>query len=136
MTTQKFISACTALLLLSFINLGHAANEMNSTRGYIDERNKPVKPYKGPTRTGAQVYTNSCATCHNRTTQGAPLPDDDIEWSRRLHQKGKKTLIKHVMEGYKELMPEKGGCRNCTDAEIVAAIDYILKSSGVISQKR
>lgn len=134
MTKHITFSMLTALLFLSFQTVTNASNKTIGTRGYIDERNKPVEPYKGPTRTGAQIYNLNCATCHNRTTQGAPLPDDDIEWARRL-KKGKKVLIQHVMHGYKELMPEKGGCRNCSKAEVVSAIDYILKTSGILKNK-
>ncbi len=119
-----------AVLSVSVIGCSSTEKKAESTRGYIDERNKPVEAYTGPTRTGSQVYDYSCATCHNRTTQGAPLPDDDIEWAKRL-KKGKGVLLKHVMEGYKELMPVKGGCLNCTEEEVLAAIDYILKTSGL-----
>ncbi|VAW69634.1 hypothetical protein MNBD_GAMMA10-1019 [hydrothermal vent metagenome] len=107
---------------------------VKGTRGYIDERYKPAPPYNGPQRTGDVVYADYCATCHDRTTQGAPLPDDDIEWANRL-KKGQPTLVKHVMEGYKELMPEKGGCRNCSDQEVLLAIDYIYKSSKIKLEK-
>ncbi len=118
------------LLVAISVNAYAADKKIKGTRGYIEERYKPVEPYKGPTRSGKTVYSNSCATCHDRTTQGAPLPDDDVEWGKRI-KKGKKILLKNVMNGYKELMPVKGGCRNCTEKEILAAINYILITSGV-----
>ena len=108
----------------------HNSAQVNGTQGYIDERNKPVVPYTGAERTGAEVYALYCATCHDRTTQGAPLPDDDIEWLRRL-KKGKEILVKNVLNGYKELMPVKGGCRNCSEKEVRAAVDYIFMRSGI-----
>jgi len=114
----------------------HAVNKTKEgTRGYIDERYKPVEPYNGETRSGEVVYNYSCATCHDRTTQGAPLPDDDVEWSKRLQEKGKEVLVQHVIEGFnQDLMPPKGGCRNCSEKEIRAAVDYILLTSGAISK--
>lgn len=118
------------LLVLLIMSSSFAESKAEGTRGYKDERYKPAPVYNGPTRTGKQVYVYRCATCHDRTTQGAPLPDDDVEWGRRI-QKGKDVLLKHVVEGYKELMPVKGGCRNCTEGELVAAIDYMLQTSGV-----
>jgi cytochrome c5 len=118
------------LLILSCLTSYAAERHSTGTRGYSDERYKAVEPYNGPARTGVQVYNSSCATCHNRTTQGAPLPDDDVEWGRRL-KKGNAVLLEHVMNGYKELMPPKGGCRNCTEAEVQAAINFIFKSSGI-----
>ncbi len=128
----KIILTASSLMVLTQLILGCSA-KIETTRGYIDERNKPIIAYTGPTRSGSIIYLKSCATCHDRTTQGAPLPNDDIEWARRL-KKGKSVLFKHVMEGYKELMPVKGGCRNCTEQEVQAAIDYILFTSGVESK--
>lgn len=119
------------LLAMMAVNIYAAEKKIEGTRGYIDERYKPIEPYKGPTRTGEQVYNYSCATCHDRTTQGAPLPDDDVEWSRRAG-KGKEVLVQNVINGYnQDLMPPKGGCRNCSEKEIRAAVDFILRSSGI-----
>lgn len=129
--TKKITLFLIAILFsATSMNIYAASEKVKGTRGYADERNKPVEPYNGPTRSGQQVYTEACATCHNRTTQGAPLPDDDVQWGNRI-KKGKDVLIRHVMEGYKELMPVKGGCRNCSDEEVLAAIDFILQSSGI-----
>ena len=109
------------------------ASEVKGTTGYSQERYKSPPPYTGPPRSGEQVYTDYCMTCHARTTQGAPLPDDDIEWGIRLKQ-GVDVLVEHVLKGYKELMPERGGCRNCSDGEVRAAVMYILHTSGVVSK--
>ena len=119
-----------SLLTMLALNAFASESKVQGTRGYTDERYKPVEPYNGPTRTGQQVYGDYCATCHNRTTQGAPLPDDDVQWGMRI-KKGNAVLLKHVMEGYKELMPVKGGCRNCSEQEVQAAINYILETSGI-----
>ncbi|MCP5244722.1 MAG: cytochrome c5 family protein [Burkholderiales bacterium] len=131
------------LLLLLIMQTGYLAAEENKTVrtvedtavvgtiGYAQERFKPAPVYNGPTRSGKEVYEYSCATCHDRTTQGAPLPDDDVEWGMRA-RKGIDVLLKHVKEGYKDLMPEMGGCRNCTDEELLASILYIMETSGII----
>lgn len=129
----KNILIVTSLIFILQVTIS-CSTPVETTRGYIDERNKPIIAYTGPTRSGSTIYEESCATCHDRTTQGAPLPNDDIEWARRL-KKGKNILLKHVMEGYKELMPIKGGCRNCTEQEVQAAIDYILFTSGVVNNQ-
>lgn len=101
------------------------------TQGYRDEIGQPPDPYKGPPRTGAQVYAYRCAACHAKTTQGAPMPGDDIQWGLRA-RKGMKVLMQHTIHGYKQwLMPPRGGCRNCSDAELKAALIYMLKQSGI-----
>jgi len=104
--------------------------KVEGTQGYRDEMHRPAEPWKGPPRSGAKVYSDSCATCHARTTQGAPLPDDDVEWRMRA-AKGMDVLMAHVIDGYKELMPKRGGCPNCSDAELKAAVLYILGKSGI-----
>ncbi|HHJ17587.1 MAG TPA: cytochrome c5 family protein [Gammaproteobacteria bacterium] len=104
--------------------------KIDGTQGYRDEMHRPPEPWKGPPRSGAKVYADSCATCHARTTQGAPLPDDDVEWRMRAG-KGMDVLMAHVIDGYKELMPQRGGCPNCSDAELKAAVLYILGQSGI-----
>lgn len=109
---------------------GSDAADSAGTIGYAQERYRPAPVYNGPLRTGKQVYDYACKTCHDRTTQGAPLPDDDIEWGLRA-SKGIKVLMRHVKEGYKGLMPEKGGCQNCSDEELRAGIMYLLETSGV-----
>jgi len=129
------ILSCASNTGSNIASESETGTEVKGTRGYTDERFKPAPVYNGPQRTGAVVYADYCATCHDRTTQGAPLPDDDIEWARRLNKKGHAALVKHVMEGYKELMPEKGGCRNCSDQEVLLAIDFIYKSSAIKLEK-
>jgi cytochrome c5 len=114
---------------LMFLSSSHAT-DTGGTIGYAQERYKPAPVYNGPVRSGKQVYDYACKTCHDRTTQGAPLPNDEIEWGMRA-RKGMKVLLQHVKEGYKGLMPEKGGCRNCSDEELLAGVLYILETSGV-----
>lgn len=134
--TGNYLTTCfylSAWLFVIFTN--NLAAEPASTIGYAQERYKPAPVYNGPVRSGKQVYDYACKTCHDRTTQGAPLPDDDIEWEMRA-RKGMKVLMQHVREGYKGLMPEKGGCRNCSDDELRAGIMYMLEISGIELEER
>ncbi len=104
---------------------------LEATQGYRDEIGRPPEPYKGPPRSGAEVYAYRCAACHAKTTQGAPMPGDDLEWGLRARQ-GMDVLMNHTINGYRQLlMPPRGGCRNCSDAELKAAVLYMLKQSGV-----
>ncbi len=104
---------------------------VEGTQGYRDEINRPPEPHKGPARTGEQVYVYRCAGCHAKTTQGAPMPSDDIEWGLRSRQ-GMKVLMQHTINGYKQLlMPPRGGCENCSDKELKAAVLYMLGESGI-----
>lgn len=127
--TGCVISGCLIVGGWLMIASGSHAADSEGTIGYAQERYRPAPVYNGPVRTGKQVYDYACKTCHDRTTQGAPLPDDDIEWGLRA-SKGIKVLMRHVKEGYKGLMPEKGGCQNCSDEELRAGIMYLLETSG------
>ena len=111
---------------------GYAKDKASQgTQGYRDEINRPAKPWKGPPRNGAQVYAYRCASCHERTTQGAPMPNDKVEWQMRARQ-GMDVLMAHTINGYnQELMPPRGGCENCSDAELRAGVLYILEKSGI-----
>lgn len=104
---------------------------IEGTQGYRDEINRPPEPWTGPPRSGEQVYAYRCAGCHAKTTQGAPMPNDDVEWAIRA-RKGMKVLMNHTINGYKQdLMPPRGGCENCSDAELKAAVVFFLEQSGI-----
>jgi len=104
------------------------------TTGYWQEMHRPVVPWDGPPRNGEQVYENHCKTCHGRSTQGAPMPGERSRWAIRTQQ-GMDTLLQHAIDGYnQQLMPPRGACHNCSDAEVRAGILYMLNQSGIILQ--
>ena len=74
-------------------------------------------------RSGETVYNAACMACHTSGVAGAPKLGDKAAWSSRISQ-GEATLIQHALQGFKG-MPAKGGCVNCSDAEIKAAVDYL-----------
>ncbi len=132
---QKTVFA--AFILGIAMNVFAASGEVakkhpvEGTQGFRDEINRPPEPYTGPPRNGKQVYAYRCAACHAKTTQGAPMPGDDIEWGLRA-RKGMKVLMEHAIDGYKQgLMPVRGGCRNCSDAEVRGAVVFMLRESGI-----
>lgn len=131
---RKAFAAVIVLCLTANVYAGGesaAKKPVEGTRGYIDEINRPPEPYIGPTRSGAQVYAYRCAGCHDKSTQGAPMPGDDINWGMRARQ-GMDVLMKHTIEGYKnEVMPPRGSCGNCSDAELKAAVVYMLEVSDI-----
>ncbi len=75
-------------------------------------------------RSGDQVYTAVCAGCHGAGVMGAPK-FGTADWGPRK-AKGKDTLYKHALEGF-NAMPAKGGCGTCSDDEIKAAVDHMIK---------
>ncbi|MDF4603827.1 c-type cytochrome, partial [Vibrio parahaemolyticus] len=47
------------------------------------------------------------------------------DWAPRIAQ-GKDVLVKHALEGF-NAMPAKGTCMDCSDDEIIAAIDHMIE---------
>ncbi len=80
----------------------------------------------GP-RSGDAVYNAVCMACHSTGAAGAPVVGDAGAWGARI-DKGLDTLISHAINGF-NAMPAKGGCANCPDEEIQAAVEYMVSES-------
>lgn len=101
---------------------GEKANAVSSSFG------KPDVPPKALTMTqGKQIYATSCAVCHDQGANGAPKLGDQQVWAPRIQQ-GMPTLIEHSISGYGG-MPANGSCMNCNNAEIKAAVKYMVEES-------
>ncbi len=74
-------------------------------------------------RSGQQVYDKFCAACHTPGVLNAPRINNAEDWEPRLAQ-GMDTVFKHAWEGY-NAMPAKGTCGDCSEDEIMAAIEYM-----------
>lgn len=88
----------------------------------------PVVVKTTSARTGDQVYTEKCAMCHAGGIAGAPKLGEASAWSARVAQ-GEATLFEHAINGYQGaagFMPAKGGCTDCGDEEVKAAVKYML----------
>ena len=77
-----------------------------------------------PARSGASIYSVSCASCHSYGMRGAPKLTDKAAWAPRLAQPPG-TLTAHVIKGL-GWMPPRGTCSTCSDEEIQAAVDYMV----------
>jgi len=87
---------------------------------------KAVVAPTGP-RSGADVYTGSCAACHGTGAAGAPKLGDAAAWSPRV-AKGLDALIANAMNGI-NAMPPKGMCMDCSDDEIKDAVKHMVDNS-------
>jgi cytochrome c len=80
---------------------------------------------------GEQVFSKVCVACHGPGIAGAPKVGDQETW-KPLIAKGMQTLIKHAIEGFtgdKGVMPPKGGVPGLSDAEVEAAVRYMVIQS-------
>jgi cytochrome c5 len=76
---------------------------------------------------GQTVYTKSCAVCHDSGVMGAPKVGDKAAWAQ-LNAEGVDSLTKNAIKGEGK-MPPKGGNMQLTDAEVKAAVEYMIKMS-------
>jgi cytochrome c5 len=76
---------------------------------------------------GAKVYSTVCTVCHAAGLAGAPKYGDKAAWKPRIAQ-GLPTLHEHALKGIRA-MPPKGGNPALSDADVSAAVDYMVNHS-------
>jgi cytochrome c5 len=74
-----------------------------------------------------QVYNTACMACHSTGVAGAPKTGDVAAWAPRIAQ-GESVLFEHATKGFKG-MPARGGSAQLSDADVTAAIDYMVERS-------
>ena len=73
---------------------------------------------------GKPVFDASCAACHATGAAGAPKAGDKAAWAPRL-KGGTDALYATALKG-KGAMPPKGGNMSLADADVKAAVDYMV----------
>ena len=129
---RVFIALIAAV---AFSSATFAATVSQEEYNAIAERIKPVgdvylagsEPVvaepTGP-RDGASVYGNFCIACHATGVNDAPKIGDAADWAPRIAQ-GNDLLNDHAINGF-NAMPAKGSCMDCSDDEIIAAIEHMI----------
>ncbi|WP_332671651.1 c-type cytochrome [Aromatoleum sp.] len=79
-------------------------------------------------RTGEQIYTSVCASCHGAGVLGAPKTGDNEAWAPRIAQ-GFETLASNAINGIRG-MPPRGGAADLTDTEVRRAVAYLANTAG------
>lgn len=73
---------------------------------------------------GSAVFAGLCKACHEAGVAGAPIAGSD-QMAARLEEKGLETLVSHAINGI-NAMPPRGGNPALTDAQIQAAVEFML----------
>ncbi len=79
-------------------------------------------------KSGQEVYDAVCTACHAAGALGAPKFDNTGDWGPRIAQ-GYDTLVKHAIEGIRQ-MPPRGGDGDLSDTEVARAVAYLANSGG------
>ncbi len=75
---------------------------------------------------GESVYKQTCVTCHGTGVANAPKLGDKAAWAPRIKQ-GKEALYKSAINGKPGTpMVAKGGNASLSDADVKAAVDYMV----------
>ncbi|MAT92066.1 MAG: cellulose-binding protein [Halioglobus sp.] len=135
-----------AALFTGLLALGAWAVDLtDAQRAAIEERIKPVgesclegdtscggapaAAAGGGARSGEEVYNAACMACHMTGAAGAPKLGDAAAWAERI-ARGMDALHDSGINGVPGTgMMAKGGCVNCSDQEVMAAVDYMVEQS-------
>jgi len=80
---------------------------------------------------GKAIYDGSCFACHTSGLAGAPKLGDKAAWEPRVAQ-GMETLVARAIQGFHGqggIMPPKGGRADLADADVKAAVMYMVEQS-------
>ena len=159
MHVSMILGVSAVLLLFFFVLVAHHrdipdrvrldGSALRSTASSVAERIKPVgqvgvlsgqtqpEPVKiavaapPASRDGQQVYQAGCVVCHGAGIAGAPKLGDKGQWAKRI-AKGVGSLYAGAVNGVQGsagAMPAKGGNPALSDAEVKAAVDYMVAQS-------
>jgi len=138
MAKRKGVRALSTVFGLCLLGTVATAGASTSSQE-IEQRIKPIgkvfvkgsetKPIAaavaaGP-RSGEAVHNTFCTACHSTGVTGAPITGNAEQWGPRK-AKGMEVLMEHALNGF-NAMPAKGTCMDCSDDEIQAAIEHMLK---------
>lgn len=156
---RRFATLLGALVALTFVLFVLAqimgaqvpkepTKKAKATENAVAERIKPVGqlmlasntgdkvmntlvPPANAAASGEQTFKATCSVCHLTGVAGAPKFGDKAAWKDRI-AKGKETLYEHALKGFQGnvgFMPAKGGNAALSDADVKAAVDYMVSAA-------
>ncbi len=96
-----------------------------------EQANAPMQVAQAEGDRGKQVYDMTCFACHAQGIAGAPKIGDKAAWEQRIAQ-GMDTMVSHAINGFQGssgVMPPKGGRMDLSDADVQAAVAYMVGQS-------
>ena len=87
----------------------------------------PAAAAPAGTRHGKKVYDTGCVACHGAGIAGAPKFGDKAAWAPRI-KTGMDALYNAALKG-KGAMPPKGGNTALPDADVKAAVDFMVAAA-------
>lgn len=84
-------------------------------------------PAKPAAAEGKAVYDQTCVACHIQSVAGSPKLGDKAAWAPRIDT-GMDSLVQSVLKG-KGAMPPKGGNASLSEAQVRAAVEFMVSQS-------
>ena len=78
---------------------------------------------------GEKIFNGSCASCHLYGTGGSIVLGDKEKWEKIISSQKIDAIYQNVINGYvtkSGIMPSRGGCMNCSDNDLIDAVNYIF----------
>ena len=76
---------------------------------------------------GKKIFEGGCIACHGAGVAGAPKFGDKAAWAPRI-KTGIDALYASALKG-KGIMPPKGGNPSLSDADVKAAVNYMVAAA-------
>jgi cytochrome c5 len=106
----------------------HAAvTERIAPVGQIQVAEAPSAQSAGAAGDGEGTFKKICSGCHGAGLLGSPKFGDKAAWAPRIAQ-GLDTLYVSAIKG-KNAMPAKGGNPALADADVKAAVQYMVNAA-------
>ena len=88
---------------------------------------KPAAQKQAAAADGKAVYDQTCVACHAQSVAGSPKLGDNAAWAPRI-KTGTDSLVQSVLKG-KGAMPPKGGNASLNEAQVRAAVEFMVSQS-------
>lgn len=124
---RVFFSFLTGIALFSSCFADDSSAPMITTRHHPEEF---IQSIRNDPQAGKKIYQQFCSTCHAKDPSidlKAPKIGVRKDWNMRM-KKGREGLLTVTIAGINQ-MPPRGGCFECSDNQLRAAIVYMLPAS-------
>ena len=108
-----------------------AVGQINTAQAQSSTATTQVAAASEPAADGQKVYQSGCIACHGAGVAGAPMVGNAAAWAPRIAA-GADSLYANAINGFQGtsgVMPGKGGNPTLSDAEVKAAVDYMVSQS-------
>ena len=118
MRAHPGLLACATALAVALLPLSDAADEVVAQAGTKRAQSRDAAA-------GKATFEAACGLCHATGVAGAPRLGSAPDWKPRL-ARGVPALYQSALQGTAKGMPPKGGRLDLPDAEVKAAVDYMV----------